>query len=157
MTFKRGKMSEPGWREEACEGALADAQLGPEGRGFCLWSRTAAGKLRLSFHPLLALTARLTQGGSRGTPAGLHNVAEDISLPDEAATGCRGKMKVGLTKGFWGGTLGLGTGKGGRRVEGCSGVEGREDMGVLMVLELVGVVVVVLHLGSVEGLGGRGG
>lgn len=67
-------------------------------------------------------------------------------------------MKVGLTKGFWGGTLGLGTGKGGRRVEGCSGVEGREDMGVLMVLELVGVVgEVVLHLGSVEGLGGRGG
>lgn len=68
-------------------------------------------------------------------------------------------MKVGIANGFWGDTLGLGTGGGGRGVEGCSGVDGREEMGVVMVLELVGDggVVLVLLLGTIEGLGGRGG
>lgn len=108
----------------------------------------------------MALTARLTQGGSwgarAGLKAGLRNVTEDNSLPDEAATGCVGKMKVGLAKGFWGETRGLGTG--GRGVEAGSGVEGREEMGVVTVLKLVGDGGgVVLHLGTVKGLGGRGG
>lgn len=67
---------------------------------------------------------------------------------------------MGFAKGFWGETLGFGTGERARGVEGCSGVEGREEMGVVIVLELVGDVggvLVVLLLGTVEGLGGRGG
>lgn len=59
-------------------------------------------------------------------------------------------MKVGLAKGVLGEPLGLGTGE-----EGCSGVEGREEMGVVMVLESVGDFGGVLLLGTVEGLGGR--
>lgn len=64
---------------------------------------------------------------------------------------------MGLAKGE---PLGLGTGEGRRGVEGCSGVEGREEMDVVMVLELVGDVggvLVMLLLGKTQGLGGRGG
>lgn len=85
-------------------------------------------------------------------------MTEENSLPEEAATGCGGKMKVGLAKGFWGETRVVGMGEGGRRVEAGSCIEGREEMGVVTVLESVGDAGgVVLLLGTVKGLGGRGG
>lgn len=45
----------------------------------------------------------------------------------------------------------LQTGEGGNEVEACSGVEGLEEMGVLMVFVLIGVAV------ADEFLGGKGG
>ena len=66
-------------------------------------------------------------------------------------------MKVGLAKGLSGETLGLGTGGEEMGEEGCLGVEGREEMSVVMVLELVGDFGGLLFLGTVDSLGGRGG
>lgn len=110
----------------------------------------------------MALIASLAQGGcwgaSAGLWAGLRNLTEGNSLPEETAPGCGGKMKVGFAKGLWGESLGLGTGEVGQEEESCSGVGGREEMGVVTVLELVvDVGGVVLRLWSVEGLGCKGG
>lgn len=84
-------------------------------------------------------------------------MTEVKGFPDEAGTSCGGKTNVGLAKGLLGENLGLGKGGGGRWLEGCSGVEGREEMGVVRVHESVhdvGPVLVVLCLKTVEGLGG---
>lgn len=65
---------------------------------------------------------------------------------------------MGLAKGFLGKTLGLGTGEKGRGLGSCSVVEGVLEMGVVMA-ELVdefGEILLVL-VGTIEGLGGRGG
>lgn len=91
---------------------------------------------------------------------GLRNVIEDNILPEEAATGCGGKMKVGLAKGFLGETLGLGTGEESARVKSSSGVEGREEMGVVIALDLVGDAegeLLVLLLGTIADLGRKAG
>ncbi len=48
MTFKRGKMSGPGWRDEVDGGALVGAgqvQVGAKGRVFGLWLWVVVGKL----------------------------------------------------------------------------------------------------------------
>lgn len=132
-------------------------QVGAKGGVFFLLLRVVVGKLLLPLHPPLALTAKLTQGATAGLLSGLRNLTEDHGLPEEAATACGGKTKVGLTKGFWGETLGLGAREGETGVQGCSSVEGREEMGV-MVLELVGDVGGALPLvETVKGVGGRGG
>lgn len=38
-------------------------------------------------------------GAIAGLRAGLRSVTDDNSLPEEAVTGCGGKIKVGLAKG----------------------------------------------------------
>lgn len=78
-------------------------------------------------------------------------------MPGEEATGCWGKMKVGLAKGLVGGTVGLGAGEKERGEEGFSGVEAREEMSVVVVHESVSDFGGVLFLGTAESLGGRGG
>lgn len=93
-----------------------------------------------------------------GTLAALHIVGEDVGLTEEGATGARGNAKAGLSKRRWGGTLGLGRGRGRSGADCLWGVEGGEETGVVMTLEEEGVVEkVVLHLETVEGFGGRGG
>ena len=68
-------------------------------------------------------------------------------------------MKVGLARGLFGETTGLGTGEGGKVVGSCSGVEGREEEGVVRELESKGDTKEEQKLfkGIAEGFGGRGG
>lgn len=73
---------------------------------FCWWLSLG------SFCSPLALTLRLTQRGTLGTPTALHDVDEDVGLTEEGATGVRGNTKVGLANRLLGETVGLGTGKG---------------------------------------------